>query len=134
MGTKNNPTANDCYAKAEPDEPMFVLLGRDKHAPTLVWLWSVLRELDEEPQPEKIKEAQECAVAMIEYAAARGGKAVGLGQSVLCGVFELMRAANFATRTVSPQNQPTGVEAVRMFFAHSAFELPVGFQAGGGDK
>ena len=39
MGTKNNPGTFDCYANAEGDEPMFVLLGRDKHAPTLVWLW-----------------------------------------------------------------------------------------------
>ncbi len=45
MATKNNPSEYDCYANAEPDEPMFVLLGRDKHAPTLVWLWSTLREL-----------------------------------------------------------------------------------------
>lgn len=29
MGTKNNPGAFDCYANAEPDEPMFVLLARD---------------------------------------------------------------------------------------------------------
>lgn len=36
MGTKNNPGAFDCYANAEPDEPMFVLLGRDKHAPAPV--------------------------------------------------------------------------------------------------
>jgi hypothetical protein len=29
MGTKSNPGPFDCYAKAEPDEPMFVLLARD---------------------------------------------------------------------------------------------------------
>jgi hypothetical protein len=33
MGTKRNPGLSDCYAKAEADEPMFVLLARDKHAP-----------------------------------------------------------------------------------------------------
>lgn len=38
MGTKNNPGTFDCYANAAPDEPMFVLLGRDKHAPLLVRL------------------------------------------------------------------------------------------------
>ena len=48
MGTKNNPGEFDCYANAQPDEPMFVLLGRDKHAPALVWLWAVLRQLDGE--------------------------------------------------------------------------------------
>lgn len=36
MGTKNNPGRYDCYANAEPDEPMFVLLGHDRHAATLV--------------------------------------------------------------------------------------------------
>ncbi|HAW11807.1 MAG TPA: aspartate decarboxylase, partial [Chloroflexi bacterium] len=29
MGTKNNPGKFDCYDDAHPDEPMFVLLGRD---------------------------------------------------------------------------------------------------------
>ena len=28
MGTKNNPGRFDCYGNAEPDEPIFVLLGR----------------------------------------------------------------------------------------------------------
>lgn len=29
MGTKNNPGKYDCYAKLEPDEPHFVLRGKD---------------------------------------------------------------------------------------------------------
>ena len=41
MGTKNNPGVFDCYANAEPDEPMFVLLGRDKDAATLVRLTNI---------------------------------------------------------------------------------------------
>ena len=32
MGTKNNPGKFDCYEHAKPDEPMFVLLGRDLEA------------------------------------------------------------------------------------------------------
>jgi hypothetical protein len=40
MGTKENPGAFDCYANAEPDEPMFVLLARDHRAPTLVRAWA----------------------------------------------------------------------------------------------
>lgn len=67
MGTKNNPGQFDCYAAADPDEPMFILLGRDKHAPTLVWLWAVLRELDGEA-PEKVAEARTCATAMMAWA------------------------------------------------------------------
>lgn len=36
MGTKNRPGTFDCYAAAGPDEPLFVLLGRDPVAPLLV--------------------------------------------------------------------------------------------------
>lgn len=39
MGTKNNPSRFDCYANARGDEPMFILLGRDRLAPSLVTLW-----------------------------------------------------------------------------------------------
>jgi hypothetical protein len=77
MGTNNNPGPFDCYANAEPDEPIFVLLGRDKHAPTLVWLWASLRELDDLEDPAKVTEARQCAVDMIEYAHARSRKVRG---------------------------------------------------------
>lgn len=40
MGTKNDPGQYDCYAKAEPDEPMFILLGRDPNAPAAVRKWA----------------------------------------------------------------------------------------------
>lgn len=43
MSTKNNPGDFDCYAKADGDEPMFVLLGRDPSAPDLVRLWAAQR-------------------------------------------------------------------------------------------
>jgi len=46
MGTKNNPGKFDCFAKAEPDEPVFVLLGRDPQAAHLVSIWSKLRAGD----------------------------------------------------------------------------------------
>lgn len=67
MGTKNNPGEFDCYENAEPDEPMFILLGRDKHAPTLVWLWATLRELAGE-QASKVSEARACAADMMKWA------------------------------------------------------------------
>lgn len=60
MGTKNNPGQFDCYANAEPDEPMFVLLGRDRHAEVLTRLWAILRAHDGEDE-EKIAEAIQCA-------------------------------------------------------------------------
>lgn len=70
MGTKSNPGEYDCYAHAEPDEPMFVLLGRDQHAPEVVRYWAALREQMHE-DPAKIVEARECAQAMEQFRAAR---------------------------------------------------------------
>lgn len=46
MGTKNNPGNFDCYDKAHPDEPMFVLLGRDPRAELLTKLWANLESSD----------------------------------------------------------------------------------------
>lgn len=66
MGTKNNPGAFDCYANAEEDEPMFVLLGRDRHAPSLVEMWADVREAAGE-DPDKVKEARQCVANMRRY-------------------------------------------------------------------
>ena len=63
MGTKNNPGHFDCYANAEPDEPMFILLARDPDAPTLVELWANIRERIGE-DPAKTLEARFCAENM----------------------------------------------------------------------
>jgi hypothetical protein len=71
MGTKNNPGAYDCYANAHPDEPMFILLGRDAFAGSLVTLWAEARETDGE-DPAKVQEARDCADAMDEYCGALG--------------------------------------------------------------
>lgn len=43
MSTKNNPGTHDCYTRAAPDEPMFVLLGRDPMAAALVRAWALMR-------------------------------------------------------------------------------------------
>ena len=91
MATKADPGRFDCYAKAEPDEPLFVLLARDPLAPFLVSIWSSLRNGDFEaagakfdamlgkaalrygaaPDVEKAGEALDCAFAMFEWVAAR---------------------------------------------------------------
>lgn len=63
MGTKTNPGAFDCYAAAEPDEPMFVLLARDQNAPALVEAWAARREALYGPGP-KVNEARKCASDM----------------------------------------------------------------------
>lgn len=66
MGTKNNPGNYDCYANADPDEPMFVLLGRDRSAPSLVEAWADARAHNSPSVEEirKIEEARACAESM----------------------------------------------------------------------
>lgn len=119
MGTKNDPGRFDCYASAEPDEELFVLLARDKHAPTLVWLWAALRELDGE-DPEKVKEARECCFRMLQQAQERGRASVGLGQAVLAGTLELIRAANVGVKNAP--NAASNIELLRLYLSETTFE------------
>ena len=63
MGTKNKPGSYDCYANAHPDEPMFILLGRDPFAAGLVEEWARRREA-ERGWSAKVDEARACAHAM----------------------------------------------------------------------
>ncbi len=43
MGTKINPGEFDCYANAEADEPMFVLLARDITSKYFVRAWVAIQ-------------------------------------------------------------------------------------------
>lgn len=72
MGTKNNPAPFDCYANAEPDEPMFILLGRDPAASFVVRLWTSMRRAMGSTSDTKLTEAEACAAAMKEFAKQRG--------------------------------------------------------------
>lgn len=123
MGTKNNPGAFDCYANADPDEPMFILLARDKHAPALVWIWAALRELDSE-DPAKVQEARECVVAMMTWAVDHGRKTAGFGQALLAGQLELIRTINHLNHKLRPddiKNDETAVDFVRRMLAEVSF-------------
>jgi hypothetical protein len=70
MGTKEKPGVFDCYENALPDEPMFILLGRDQTAPELIEAWAARRIYDmavgKKPQSDMamVEEAQACAKAM----------------------------------------------------------------------
>lgn len=75
MASKNNPGAYDCHANADPDEPMFVLLGRDPVAASVVRFWALMREALEYDEPEKAAEARACANAMETWASERLSKA-----------------------------------------------------------
>lgn len=72
MATKNNPGDYDCYANAEPDEPMFILLGRDPIAEVLVMLWADIREALGGADPEKMAEARLCAEQLAAWARSKG--------------------------------------------------------------
>lgn len=122
MATKMNPGKFDCYENAEPDEPMFVLLARDRHAPALVWLWSALREIGGE-DVEKVHEARQCVLDMIEWAHKKGRPVEGLGVSVLAGVMEMIRTINHQMQLV-PTNHATTIDDVRLFFCQTKFEPP----------
>lgn len=69
MGTKEKPGQFDCYEKAEPDEPMFVLLARDPLAAPLVRAWAAARECMAVDQSDidKAEEALRCADEMKEW-------------------------------------------------------------------
>jgi hypothetical protein len=80
MATKNNPGTFDCYEKAEPDEPMFVLLGRDPCAYPALLEWIAIRmELGQSTTDPQIVEARKCARAMAEWAESKG-KSVDMAQ------------------------------------------------------
>lgn len=69
MGTKNEPGAFDCYEAAEPDEPMFILLARDRLASSVVKLWAagrVSQGLNTVDDPQ-IAEALDCVDAMEKW-------------------------------------------------------------------
>jgi len=68
MATKNSPGNFDCYANAAPDEPMFILLGRDPVAPLLIDLWRTLRAQLGGSSKEQLDESGACARACEEWA------------------------------------------------------------------
>lgn len=80
MGTKNTPGTFDCYSNALPDEPMFILLGRDADAPALVDAWADDRAAQiqngNKPQEDMamVIEARQCAFAMRAWRLANEGK------------------------------------------------------------
>ena len=73
MGTKANPAKWDCYKHAEPDEPMFVLLGRDPAASLTVLFWVKMRlAFGESADAAKLQEAEEVAKELEKWAIKKG--------------------------------------------------------------
>lgn len=74
MATKNAPGNFDCYAHAEPNEPIFILLGRDPTASFVVAFWRELRVKAglNSPSDEQIVEAMATSKALAEWALSKG--------------------------------------------------------------
>jgi hypothetical protein len=105
MGTKNNPGDYDCYQHAHPDEPMFVLLGRDPLAGLLVRLWAEARAELGETSEEKLAEAYRCADAMVGWARNERSKSIAIARAALHVVI-LRRTDPFSpARTKALQEQ-----------------------------
>lgn len=66
----NKKHDNHYYESAEDDEPMFIVLARDKDAPLLVRMWALLREtaIEMGAKPiadrKQVEEAKQCAYEM----------------------------------------------------------------------
>lgn len=89
MSTKANPSPNDCYLKAEPEEPLFTLLGRDPTAPFVVIFWAKMRTLAGLSTPEHVAEAMATSEELRDWA-------MKLGKSdKLAAAFDAFRKACF---------------------------------------
>lgn len=93
MGTKRNPGKFDCYAKAEPDEPTFVLLGRDLVACATVEFWTLLRGIVKKDNlSEQNEDALATSEAMREWAKTLGKdhevEVANEVMKVIIGIFE----------------------------------------------
>lgn len=79
MGTKAQPDIFDCYSNARDDEPLFIVLARDKDAPLLVRMWALLREqaveMGAKPPSDlqMVANARQCAYEMERWRRANWG-------------------------------------------------------------
>jgi hypothetical protein len=69
MGTKNNPGQFDCYAKADPDEPIFTIRAKDPIGAMIVRTWAIEAGARRLADDDKLREALQCADSMEEWRA-----------------------------------------------------------------
>jgi hypothetical protein len=107
MGTKANPGEFDCYDRADDDEEMFILIGRDRHAGALVRLWAEMREREGE-DPLVVDNAREIADRMEKQAQAMGKPVMNMDSLVMFAT--TLRAAKEAAvaAPTAPEAVPTG--------------------------
>lgn len=111
MGTKINPSDYDCYAKAGPDEEMFVLLARDAIAPMLVRQWAHQRsmQISTGAKPETdypmVKEALACADKMEKWRH-ENIEMPNNDAAIVTAEAEARGTRSYTDRPTKPQNQP----------------------------
>jgi hypothetical protein len=71
MATK--VAGDSCYAKAAPDEPIFVLRAQDRCAPKAVRMWADFARSQGAPV-EKVEEAMDLALEMESWQRTHGAK------------------------------------------------------------
>jgi hypothetical protein len=96
MWSKTKPGPFDRYTAAEPEEPIFVLLGRDPVASLLVSLWIGVHDVMGDNPPDAVLDAMQCSLAMEQWARTHGGNAEGALQAFL-RVLRHTRFAEFAS-------------------------------------
>lgn len=105
MTTKEKPSKFDCYANAKPDEPMFILLGRDPCAGLLVRFWCMLRIAMDLGNEDQINEAFECATELDQWAK-------GLGKEAL--INKLITLVNEMQPKIYPKTNPSSLYIVEL--------------------
>lgn len=105
MGTKRKPGKFDCYIKAQDDEPMFILLGRDPVAWAVLEYWIELRTIfahELKQMPEQLIEAMSLVKDMKKWARERKPELI---ESVEAGIRYLEKVQSRAhIRQSRPQH------------------------------
>ncbi|MES2415138.1 MAG: hypothetical protein V4614_15130 [Pseudomonadota bacterium] len=79
MGTRRNPGKYDCYHAAHPNEPMFILLGRDRFGASLVRYWVAARNAlsgGSRQETEKLLDASVCSSDMKKWCEEKKGRSL----------------------------------------------------------
>lgn len=117
---KNDLGPEAVLDKVAVDEPSFVLRAKDKYAPTLVWLWSVMYALEYQDK-DVVARAQDIFVKMLAYQSEHGIPVAGIGQSALAALCELIKVANF--RVSNAPVEMSNDDKFRMFLCQTKLEV-----------
>src|SRR5215475_7345009 len=119
MGTREENYENEhsCWNNAGDGEQMFILLGRDRHAPALIRLWAEMREREGE-DPEIVNEARTVAQLMEDDLIAAG--------RVMLSLDAVSAFAASLTKPVSPTPAIPAVSADEVATPSNTYNLRIG--------